>query len=259
MIKKKYKYIYGPVSSWRLGSSLGIDPISKKRKICSFDCIYCQIGKTGLLTDKRECFVDTNDIIREIKSLPSSLTIDYITFSGRGEPTLSANLGEMIQAVKQITKQKIAVITNSSLLYKEEVQKDLLLADFIIAKLDAPRQDVLETINHPIKKINFKLILSGIKAFKEIFKSRLALQIMFIEQNKAYAKDIAEIVKKICPDEVQINTPLRPSLVSPLSKSEIDLIESYFDGLKISSPYKVKKKNIQPLSDEDTLRRRGKI
>ncbi|MCD4780707.1 MAG: radical SAM protein [Candidatus Omnitrophica bacterium] len=258
MNKKKYKYIYGPVPSWRLGSSLGIDPVSKGKKICSFDCIYCQIGKIGLLTDERGIFINCKDIIEELDSLPP-LKIDYITFSGAGEPSLADNLGEMIRAIKKIRREKIAVITNSSLLHREDVRKDLQLADFVIAKFDAPTQEILTTINQPIETVNFEHIISGIKMFKEMYKGKLALQIMFVEQNKGCAQDIAQIAKEINPDEVQINTPLRPCRVKPLPESEVDKIESYFKGLKTISVYKAERKEISPLSDEETLKRRGKV
>ena len=104
-MKSAFKYIYGPVPSWRLGSSLGIDPLSQKGKVCTFGCIYCQIGETKLLTDERKTFVRIPDLIDELGSLPP-LKIDYITFSGTGEPTLAANLGQMIKAIKKIRKEK---------------------------------------------------------------------------------------------------------------------------------------------------------
>ncbi len=258
MSNKKYKYIYGPVPSWRLGSSLGIDPVSKGRKICNFNCVYCQIGKDGLLTDERGIFVNCGDIIDELKLLPS-LKIDYITFSGAGEPTLAGNLGEIIRATKQIRKEKIAVISNSSLFHREDVQKDLQLADFVIAKLDASTQEGLTNINQPVERINIERIILGIKTFRKMYKGKLALQIMFIEQNKRYAQDIARIAKEIHPDEVQINTPLRPCKVKPLSKPEIEKIEAYFNGFKTISVYNAEKKKISSLSDENTLKRRGKV
>jgi len=103
MIDKKYKYIYGPVDSWRLGRSLGVDLISRDDKICTFDCVYCQVGKIATFSDRREVFVPTEEIIGEIKSLPS-LEIDYVTFSGRGEPTLAENLGEVIREIKKMCR-----------------------------------------------------------------------------------------------------------------------------------------------------------
>ena len=108
----KYKYIYGPVSSWRLGRSLGIDPISSFQKTCTFDCVYCQSGRTEVFSTRREVFVPTEALIQELNSLPE-VSIDYITFAGNGEPTLAKNLGGMIRAVKIIRREKIAVITNS--------------------------------------------------------------------------------------------------------------------------------------------------
>jgi len=257
-MSRKYKYIYGPVPSWRLGSSLGIDPISAEGKICSFDCIYCQLGKTKLLRDERKIFVPTEKIIEELNSLPP-LKIDYITFSGTGEPTLAKNLGDMIRSIKKIKNNKIAVLTNSSLIDRKDVQDDLLLADFVVAKLDASSQKTFELINKPMEKIKFRSIVQAIKNFRKIYKGRLALQSMFVEDNKIEALGIAKIAKEIRPDEMQINTPLRPCSVKPLSKTELEVIEKYFEGLKTASVYKAEKKKIRSVSDEDTLRRRGKI
>src|SRR3989338_4876143 len=106
-MKPSYRYIYGPVPSWRLGRSLGIDPISRENKVCTFNCVYCQLGHVQLFSDKRDVFVPTEDIIKEINSLPD-LKIDYITFSGKGEPPLAENLGGIIREIKKIRDEKIA-------------------------------------------------------------------------------------------------------------------------------------------------------
>jgi wyosine [tRNA(Phe)-imidazoG37] synthetase (radical SAM superfamily) len=258
MWKKNLKYVYGPVSSWRLGSSLGIDPLSDKEKICTFDCLYCQLGRTYKFANERKVFVPVDEIIDEINSLPD-IELDYITFSGRGEPTLAKNLGKMIKAIRKIRKEKIAVITNSSLMYMDDVVEDLLLADFVLAKLDAYSQESLEIINRPIKQITFDMIVDGIKQFKSKYKGKLALQIMFIKENQKNAKEISEIAKEINPDEIQINTPLRPSQSKPLSKSEIDKIKEYFKDMNTISVYDTKIKKAEPISTEDTLKRRGKV
>jgi len=258
MGKTNYKYIYGPVPSWRLGSSLGIDPLSKGEKICTFDCIYCQIGKTKKFTDKREVFVSTEDILEELDMLPP-LKIDYITFSGTGEPTLAANLGEMIKEIKKKRSEKIAVLTNSSLMYRMDVVKDLFCADLVVAKLDAAGQAVFEKVNQPIKNIKIDSTIQAIKDFKICFLGKLALQIMFMEQNKNSAEYIARIAKEIKPDEVQLNTPLRPCGVKPLTKSEMDAIEEYFSGLNTVSVYNAEKQDVKPISSKDTLKRRGKV
>jgi len=258
VIKGNYKYIYGPVPSWRLGSSLGVDPISGAEKVCTFDCIYCQLGKTKHLTDRRKIFVSTRSVIKELESLPS-IKIDYITFSGTGEPTLAKNLGEMIKAVKRIRKEKIAVLTNSSLIYRKDVAKDLSLADFVVCKLDTPSQYVFKLINAPIKHVKIDTIINAIKEFRNSYKGKLALQVMFMEENRVYASEIAAMSKYIRPDEVQLNTPLRPCDVKPLPSDKMKAIERYFGGLNVVSIYRAEKKDVKPISSDDTLKRRGKV
>ena len=255
---KNYKYIYGPVPSWRLGSSLGIDPLSKDGKVCTFDCVYCQLGETKFLTDERKIFVPVAEIIEELNSLPP-LEIDYITFSGTGEPTLAENLGDMIRAIKKIRKEKIAILTNSSLMHREDVQKDLFLVDLVVAKLDVPLQKAFEQVNKPLNTIKIENIIQAIKDFKSCYIGKLALQIMFIEQNKNYAPGIAKIAKEVSPDEVQINTPLRPCRVKPLPKQELNEIKQHFEGLNVISVYEAETKKVEPVSEENTLKRRGKI
>ena len=185
--------------------------------------------------------------------------MDYITFSGRGEPTLAENIGWTIRAIKEIRKDKIAVITNSSLLTHKYVRDDLLAADFVIAKLDACCQDEFQRINQPSKSILFDKVVKGIKSFRNVYDGKLALQIMFVEDNKSSASKIAEIVREINPDQTQINTPLRPCEVKPLSEDEINDIASCFEGLEVITVYNANKKEVKPISDETTLRRRGKV
>ncbi|MCM8765044.1 MAG: radical SAM protein, partial [Candidatus Omnitrophica bacterium] len=108
-----FRYIYGPVSSWRLGASLGIDLLSWKKKICSFNCVYCQIGKTDIFSCERRIFVPTDEVINEFKQLPE-VEIDYYTFSGRGEPTLARNLKEVAEWIRKEKKGRCALLTNSS-------------------------------------------------------------------------------------------------------------------------------------------------
>ncbi|MFH1460017.1 MAG: radical SAM protein [Candidatus Omnitrophota bacterium] len=258
--KKEFKYIYGPVSSWRLGRSLGIDPLSQKNKICGFDCVYCQVGRAKPDILRRKCFIKTQDIVDEIKEVFSTKNIqtDYITFSGRGEPTQAKNLGELITAVKKIRKEPVAVITNSSLLYRKDVRIQLAKADLVMAKLDADSAKTLFCINRPAKAIIFNRIISGLKKFKQEFNGKLALQIMFLKSNQNLAAKIAKIAKEIQPEEIQINTPLRKNPCKALSRAEIKKIELIFTGFNIVSVYKGKNKKIQPISSKSTLKRRGK-
>lgn len=253
-----WKYIYGPVPSWRLGSSLGIDLLSCEDKICSFDCTYCQIGRTSSYITEREVYVPAEAVIEELKALPET-QIDYITFSGRGEPTLAKNLGEAIKAVRALRKEPIAVLTNSSLMDKKEVREELSLADFVAVKLDGASEKSVELINKPAPGIGFEAIFNGLKEFRREYGGQLALQIMFIDENKEDAGKLAELCAKIRPDEVQINTPLRPCGVKPLSREEILKVKGYFKGMRVVSVYDAEHKEVRPLSPDDTLKRRGKI
>lgn len=259
-MKNKYKYIYGPVPSWRLGSSLGIDLLSQDDKICTFDCLYCQLGRFSEYKTKRGVFVSTEKVIDEIKLLPD-LKIDYLTFSGRGEPTLALNLGRTIKALREIRKEPVAVLSNSSLIDDENVRKELALADYVSLKLDAYSESSLKEINRPDEKIKFNTILEGIKEFRKEFKGKLALQIMFLKENKDQAVKFIELAKDIKPDEIQVNTPLRPCGVMPLSKEEIEAIKEDFKKLPVElvSVYDKEVKKVSSISRKDTLKRRGKI
>ncbi len=264
----KYKYIYGPVHSWRLRSSLGIDLLSQEEKICNFDCVYCQLGSTKKYTVERKTYVPVEKVIEELESLPDT-RIDYITFSGRGEPTLAENLGQVIKAIKLIRKVPVAVLTNASLMAKEEVRKELALADFVIAKLDTFSPEFLQEINHPHPNLEFANILEGIKEFRKEYNGKLALQIMFIDKNKDNVNKLVYLTNYIKPDEVQINTPLRPCNIKPLPKEEIFKIKENFTSackgefrrkeINVISVYDERiQKEVLSISDEDTLKRRGK-
>jgi wyosine [tRNA(Phe)-imidazoG37] synthetase (radical SAM superfamily) len=248
------KYIYGPLSSWRLGRFLGVDLISDE-KVCTFDCIYCQLGKTVRHIIKRGIFVPTSGIIKELESLPE-LAIDYIALSGTGEPTLAANLGEVISEIKKRYKKSVAVLTNSSLLHEKRVRKELALADLVIAKLDAASERVFREINRSSPGVNLNMIMSSIKNFKEENPGKLALQIMFVPQNREYAADLAALAKKLEPVEVQINTPLRPCPIKPLPSEELSKIKRLFGPLKAYSVYDVERLQIEPLDEEETRKRR---
>lgn len=252
----QFKYIYGPVHSWRMGMSLGIDPISTDEKKCNFDCIYCQLGRTSPVKSERKIFVATDDLMNEIKQVPVA-EIDYFTFSGRGEPTLAVNIGEMIQQIRAIRKDKIAVITNSTLLYREDVQKDILGVDFVLAKLDVPNVSALKVVNNPADDIDFKRIVDGICDFRAKFKGKLAIQTMWVEGNKHLAKDVAKIVERIKPDEVQINTPLRPCDSLPLDLLELDDIKKSFSGVPVLMVYESVQQEYQPMDEEGTKKRHG--
>jgi wyosine [tRNA(Phe)-imidazoG37] synthetase (radical SAM superfamily) len=256
-----YQYIYGPVASWRYGRSLGIDPVSAAKKTCSFDCVYCQVGKTVLLTDQRSVFVPTEALIGELQRVPP-VEIDQITFAGNGEPTLAANLGEMIRGIRNIRSERIAVITNASLIWRPDVREDLALADVVIAKLDAATETMFSDVNHPAAKLTIEEICGGLRVFKKKFKGRMVLQAMFVSPNRDAAAGIAKRALSIGPDEIEVNTPLRVSPVKPLGPEEMAGITKIFReicaGIPVKTVYEEERKKSEPFCRESTERRRGK-
>jgi len=257
--KINYKYIYGPVNSWRLGSSLGVDVFSKGKKTCTFDCVYCQLGRKTPCEKTFTLQAPLKSIIDEIKSLPD-IRIDYISFSGTGEPTLADNLGSVIKAIRRLRSEKIAVFTNSSLLGRKKTREAIVTADLVEVKIDCNSDRLLQSINKPSKGITFNSIISGIRSFRKEYKGVLSLQIMFVKENIGFAKGIADTARSIGADLIHINTPLRPSGCRPLSCKELKSVEPYFKGLRFSTAYDADKKtSVRPISTEDTLIRRGKV
>jgi len=254
---EKYKHLYGPVESWRLGRSLGIDPLSQTGKVCNFDCIYCQLGNAPAQDGERKIYVPTDQILGEIAAL-GDIKIDFLTFSGRGEPTLAANLGELIDGIRNIRGERIAIITNSTLINDPGVIDDLSKVDYVIAKLDASTVEDFQKINQPNENIKFNDIIEGLKEFRTRYFGRFALQIMFTEENKHCAQSLAELAQEIEFNEVQLNTPLRDTTVKALSKTEMDKIKKYFKGINCLYVYDQDKPKSKPINTTATLKRRGK-
>lgn len=253
------KTVYGPVSSWRLGKSLGIDLICSSKKICSFDCIYCQLGKTFNKTIQRDNFISISQLKKDVSESLRILEPDVITLSGTGEPTLAKNMDLAIDTIRGITDIPIAIITNSTLLNDDDVRKSLFNLDIVVAKLDASNDKIFQEINQPVKGIFLKEIIDGIKKFNKEYSGRLDIQTMFIEQNMKYSNEIADILCEIQPNKVQINTPLRPCNVAPLTKDQIDEIEKIFKNknLKTTSVYTSKKPKTSPMDKIEMFKRRG--
>jgi len=259
MAAPKFKIIYGPVYSWRMGMSLGIDPIASDQKYCNFGCGYCQLGRTDAFGVARKVFITPAEMVAEIKSLPQDCVVDYLTFSGNGEPTLAANLGELITAARAARPGKVAVISNAVLSGDPAVQQDLALADLVLLKLDAADEDSFRKVNWPAPGVTLQGIIEGIKSFKKMYKGKLALQIMLVPANKSQAAGLARLASEIGPAEVQLNTPLRPSPVKPLSEAEMAEAKQFFvaAGVKVISVYEEEKKAYEPFDADATRKRHG--
>lgn len=233
------KTVFGPVSSWRFGRSVGVDPLC--RNVCSFDCLYCQVGPTLNKTIQNDVFVDTDRIKEDLKRVFQGISADMVTISGYGEPTLAKNLDEIIEAIKEFTDLPVAILTNSSTLSLGKTRKTLKDVDIVVTKLDASDNSIFEEINRPVKGLHFGDILKWIKKFKKSFEGRLELQTMFVEKNRWRAGELAKIAAEIQPDKVYINTPLRHSPEDHLSEDQMREIKGYFEGLDVFSVYESKK------------------
>jgi wyosine [tRNA(Phe)-imidazoG37] synthetase (radical SAM superfamily) len=262
----KFKYCYGPVWSWRLGRSLGIDPISRREKVCNFNCSYCQLGFAKPVSSLRRVYAPFKDVGKELSDFKPP--IDYLTFSGRGEPTLAANVPELLAECRRRRKEKTAIITNASLISNEDVRKELSAFDFVIAKLDVSSEKLFKKINRPAPDISFEKTVEGLILFSKGVRGRLAIQTMLINSNKNETKELAALYAKIKPDEVELNTPLRHCAEKPISPEEMasaflqvtsELGKLGVKGIKVIHVYQKKPLKVIPVSDKSTLIRRGKV
>ena len=204
------KHVFGPVPSRRLGRSLGIDVVPFKT--CTYDCIYCQLGKTTDKSIERRPYVSPSDVLEEVKE-KLVLKPDYITLSGSGEPTLCTNLGGFIDSIRAITNVPVAVLTNGSLLWQDEVRQELSAANLIVPSLDAGHAAAFSEVNRPHLAISFEQMVEGLITFSEMYRGRIWLELFVIGGYTASTEEmrkIAEWVKRIKPDRVQLNTVTRP-------------------------------------------------
>jgi wyosine [tRNA(Phe)-imidazoG37] synthetase (radical SAM superfamily) len=231
---KKYQYLYGPVPSRRLGRSLGIDLVP--HKICTYDCIYCQIGKTTDKTLVRKEYVPVKEILEEVRRFLKEETssIDHLSLSGSGEPTLHSQIRSVIEGIKTITSIPVAVITNGSLLYEEEVRQDLLHADIVLPSLDAVSSEVFMRINRPRPGFSIEKVIEGLVEFRKVYKGQIWLEILFcqgVNDSKEELLRMKKAVDRIQPDRIHLNTVVRPpseKWAAPLSQKEMEEIQVYF-------------------------------
>jgi wyosine [tRNA(Phe)-imidazoG37] synthetase (radical SAM superfamily) len=202
--------IFGPVPSRRLGRSLGVDLVPFKT--CTYDCIYCQLGRTTCKSTERKQWVPLEHVLDKLKSRLSSKP-DYITLSGSGEPTLFSRLGELIDHIKAMTNVPVAVLTNGSLLWQEDVRRQLMNADLVIPSLDAGDEAMFQLVNRPHEEIAFEQMLDGLVDFRHEFPRDYWLEVFILGAYTAIPGELAklaECVERIKPDRIQLNTVTRP-------------------------------------------------
>lgn len=225
-----YKYLFGPVPSRRLGMSLGVDLVPKK--VCSLNCVYCEVGKTTHLTAERKEYVKHDKIVAELKQFMSNKpNIDYITFSGYGEPTLNSKIGEVLNYVKQnYADTKTAILTSGALLSNSELRSELLEADVILPSLDAGSESVFQKINRPNPKLNIDTYIQGLIDLRKEYKGEIWLEIFLLKGYNDSTEELELLKKailKIKPDIVQLNTLDRPGTIEglvALTKEELQKV-----------------------------------
>ncbi len=213
MSSSDFKYLYGPVPSRRLRRSLGLDLVPFKT--CTYDCIYCQLGRTTNKTIERQDFFPVVDILAELKNkLATGDNPDYISVAGSGEPTLHSGIGELIGKIKELTKIPVAVLTNGSLLYLPDVRTALAKADLVIPSLDAGDETLFRYVNRPHPDIVFEDMVNGMIEFTRHFPGKVWLEVFLLSGITgmiAEARKIAAYAKQIGAQRVQLNTVSRPS------------------------------------------------
>jgi wyosine [tRNA(Phe)-imidazoG37] synthetase (radical SAM superfamily) len=209
----KYRYLFGPVPSRRLGRSLGVDPVPFKT--CTQNCLYCQLGTDAAQTLERKNYVPPHEILEELRSwLQEGITADYITISGSGEPTLHSRLDEIIDGIHRLTNIPAALITNGSLFWQPDVRKQCRLADVVLPSLDAGDPETFSKINQPHPNLSFERFIEGLILFRNEYSGPIWLEVFLCEGLNTDPDSISNLhrwIEKIRPDKVQLNTAVRPT------------------------------------------------
>jgi wyosine [tRNA(Phe)-imidazoG37] synthetase (radical SAM superfamily) len=211
--KGRTSYTYGPVPSRRLGLSLGVDIVPPK--ICTLDCVYCQLGRTTKSSTTRADFVDIGAVLAEIEAkLKAGLKTDYITLGGSGEPTLNSRLGDLIDGIRRLTSVPVAILTNGTLLYRDDVRAECAKADVVAPSLDAGDDAVFQAVNRPNPDITIEKLVSGLEQFRREFQGQIWLEVFLIAGVNTDAEQIEKIkglIQRVRPDKVHLNTAVRPA------------------------------------------------
>ncbi|TKJ36392.1 MAG: radical SAM protein [Planctomycetes bacterium B3_Pla] len=214
------KYLYGPVPSRRLGLSYGVDIVPLK--ICTLDCVYCQLGRSIRKTVERKEYVPVEPVLAELsEALTDGSEADFITIAGSGEPTLNSRLGELIDGIKHLTDIPVAILTNGTLLYRQDVRADCAKVDVALPSLDAGDEQTFKKIDRPHPTISIETVISGLCSFRQEFAGQIWLEVFFVDSINTGPEQIAKIkdaIRRIRPDKVQLNTAIRPTAESNVVK-----------------------------------------
>lgn len=236
-----YRHLFGPVHSRRLGVSLGVDLVPQKT--CTFDCVYCECGKTTCLTCERREYVPTDRVIAELDAyLATAPDLDYVTFAGSGEPTLHSGIGEIIGFIKdRYPRYRVAVLTGSALLSDPDVRAALMRADLVVPSLDAVSEEVFQALNRPHQGLTAGQVLEGILAFSREFPGEVWLEVFIAPGFNDTGEELQRLkdaIAAIGPDRVQVNTLDRPGTdirVRPAAPLALERIAATLGGEAIGA------------------------
>ncbi len=227
-----YKYLFGPVPSRRLGISLGVDLVPKK--VCSLDCVYCEVGQTTKLTTERREYILYDKVTTELADYFShNPDPDYITFSGSGEPTLNSRIGDVLQFIKKNKPTiPVAVLTNGTLFYDKKVRDELLGANVVLPSLDAAREDTFRKINRPAQGLNIEKCINGLADFRKAYSGQIWLEVFFAPGYNDREADLIALknaFEQIKPDQIQLNTLDRPGTLNNVQRASMEYLERVID------------------------------
>ncbi|MCF8219440.1 MAG: radical SAM protein [Bacteroidales bacterium] len=255
-----YKYLFGPVPSRRLGMSLGIDLVPKK--VCSLDCVYCEVGKTTKLTTDRKEYILYDKVTAELADyFQNNPEPDYITFSGYGEPTLNVRIGEILQYLKTTKPHiPIAILTNGTLFYDPTLQEEIKTADVVLPSLDAATEEVFRKLNRPAEGLSLTNYINGLIEFSQKYKGKIWLEVFILPGYNDHEEELTklkEIIQKIHPESVQLNTLDRPGTEPGLrgaTPEELQKIIDFWDmkNVKIISAAAARKNKTSYRKDTES-------
>ena len=214
--------------SRRLGLSLGVDIVPFK--LCTLDCVYCQLGRTTKKTIERREYVPIEPVLAELKDrLAQGLRADFITLSGSGEPTLNSRFGELIDGIREVTDIPVAVLTNGTLLTEKDVRAGCVKADVVSPSLDAGDEPTFQKVNRPHKDISVEKLIDGLCAFRDEFSGRIWLEVFFVEGLNTNIEQIAkirDIIRRVRPDKVHLNTAVRPTADAGIKRMKAEKLQA---------------------------------
>ncbi len=228
------RWLFGPVPSRRFGRSLGIDLFT--RKTCTFNCVYCEVGRTPRTTDTVDVFAPVGEVLAELRNyledhhddLP-----DFITFAGSGEPTLHREIDAIIDGIKEMTTVPVVLLTNGSLLHREAVLNRVLGVDYLVPSLDAGCSETYHRVNRPTAAIPYEKLLEGLIAARQAYHGHYLLEVLLVHEINTSEEELEKLkgqIDKINPDAVQINTVFRPPAESNVHAATEETIQ-YFAEL----------------------------